>query len=819
MKTLNRTALALAMLSALPLMAATTSKVINVTTFADENGENSGACSLREALTAAETNQAYGGCTAGDTSSSVTDTIQLKAGSYVLSRPLQPRSSVSILGDAAVNWDKLNPLTNDYPQILPLATSLSGNGSFTLFDTTATQKPALTLTNIKLSNASASSPNGRGGLILAGGSVNLKRVILDQANAADSGGAVYLSGTTSNLNMVNSVISNAHAPHGAAIGMSCLDNLTFTPHTVTITGSSIINNGDASAKSVIALCGTVSAEISSSTIAQNMASGTDGSIIKFSADSQPNNPATTAILSNQSNLTLTSNTLVDNSASATFLYDSVGLKSLSYNLLAFNTGASCRHLLGGVTEQNQTAGLSLWNNAFNVQPGSPDYCAMPTVFAKQTLGQTIDTSRHTRSSLLSTLQQPSEQTLYMPLYYPNNTGSNPLIDVADSNANACSGTDQRGINRQSSTQRLITSNVNRCDIGSTELSRLAAADLSGSNNSQSDQLKGFADQVSYFQKLIDDKTTPVEFLNFYATQRDQYQQRINDYKAQLPYRGVLFDVYKNSVPNDLQNADGSRTIRNFDPANYTITTQALSTGADIFASGNVAALPTTTDPALKCEWNPVLKQVVMYRTDGQISAAGDYSYCTYTITDLANPASRSTGILQARFDNIAPNAINHGTTLVWGTDQRVKLDLLNSTNFNDDGDGVITQSNYPQNKLPYYTDPKTGVSAPVKFAALDSALQIEAQYSLPCPDESGSICYGGDIYIKPKNSFNKFNYPMQYQIFDADGTLSNTATITLTNTATTTDDTRKGSSGGSFGGWSVLGLLGLAILRQRQKRK
>ena len=97
---------------------------------------------------------------------------------------------------------------------------------------------------------------------------------------------------------------------------------------------------------------------------------------------------------------------------------------------------------------------------------------------------------------------------------------------------------------------------------------------------------------------------------------------------------------------------------------------------------------------------------------------------------------------------------------------------------------------------------------------MDSNLLIEADYRELCPDQSRKWCYGGNIYVKPKNSFNKFNYTLTYQVFDADGTLSNTATVKLISTATTTDDTRGG--GGALGILSILGLLGLALLRQRK---
>lgn len=72
---LRLAALALALLPG-PGSAAT----IGVTTSSDEHGTNSSSCSLREAITAANTDAAFGGCTAG----SGADVIQLPAATYQL---------------------------------------------------------------------------------------------------------------------------------------------------------------------------------------------------------------------------------------------------------------------------------------------------------------------------------------------------------------------------------------------------------------------------------------------------------------------------------------------------------------------------------------------------------------------------------------------------------------------------------------------------------------------------------------------------------------------------------------------------------------
>ena len=85
--------------------------------------------------------------------------------------------------------------------------------------------------------------------------------------------------------------------------MSCLDNLTFTGRTISIKGSSIVNNGQASTQSVMEACGVLDLSLSLNTIAQNTASTNSGSIIKFTGDSVPGQNAD-AILSASSKLTI-----------------------------------------------------------------------------------------------------------------------------------------------------------------------------------------------------------------------------------------------------------------------------------------------------------------------------------------------------------------------------------------------------------------------------------------------------------------------------------------------------------------------------------
>ena len=108
MKNYKKGILATMVIASMPLIAATSSDVIKVTTFVDEDGENTNACSLREALKTAELRKSYGGCSITDTLSTTTKQIQLEAGTYTLTKELVPMVNVLIIGATPVNWEKKN---------------------------------------------------------------------------------------------------------------------------------------------------------------------------------------------------------------------------------------------------------------------------------------------------------------------------------------------------------------------------------------------------------------------------------------------------------------------------------------------------------------------------------------------------------------------------------------------------------------------------------------------------------------------------------------------------------------------------------------
>ncbi|KAF7276562.1 hypothetical protein GWI33_010080, partial [Rhynchophorus ferrugineus] len=413
--------------------------------------------------------------------------------------------------------------------------------------------------------------------------------------------------------------------------------------------------GDASSSSILEFCGKPNVKIYTSTIAHNTAktaTSSNGSIIKFTADSYPDSEDT-SILSSASSLDMTSNTIVNNTAFTTFLYDSIGSKSLNYNILAYNEGLSCRHLLGGVGPE-ETAGININFNALIKSATTKSFCDLP--YRNDTTS--IDLSTYSQSSVMTTMQPADEYSAFMPMYFLNNVATNPLIDVdTDSNSFGCSASDQRGVSGLFNKELLLEDDRgNGCEVGSTWASQLFASDITGTNTSQVTELKNYEAQRDAYKELVDDANTEEKFLNYYKIRQAEAEQNIENLKASRRYRQVYIDIFATSTPQEVAQPNGVYQIQHLDSSLYNVEVEALGTGPDVLTNNNPEDLPTEKDSALRCEWDSKLQQLLLYRTDGKISQSGDYSYCKYTISIKSDPTIKSTGIAQATFSNIAPIA-------------------------------------------------------------------------------------------------------------------------------------------------------------------
>lgn len=281
MKNYKKGFLTLVILSTMSLMAAE-DKTIYVTTFDDEDGTNPDKCSLREALHAAATHKAYGGCSAGQVYSTVPNVIQLEAGEYKLTKELRPNSDVSIIGKEPGDYSRPDVLTNNFPAATPLKTTISGQGNSRIFNTIYENKPSLTLNDVILKNGSSlnDSNNNVGGAIYAGGALTLNNVNIMDSNAK-AGGAIYLNDVSSSLTINYGVFQTNKAELGSVLGMTCADNLEFTKRNIAVSGVTFIGNGAADSLSMLNFCGQPAVTFTANTITDNIASASQGRIIQF----------------------------------------------------------------------------------------------------------------------------------------------------------------------------------------------------------------------------------------------------------------------------------------------------------------------------------------------------------------------------------------------------------------------------------------------------------------------------------------------------------------------------------------------------------
>ena len=557
----RKSLLALVVLAALPVTAAT-DRTLYVSTVEDEDGENASACSLREALQAATTNRAYGGCIAGQLD--LTDQIKLKADIYKLKKPLIIGSNITISGADAADFNKEDPYTNTYPARSRIVTTIQPvdeKNGFTLFDST-TSRSALNLNNVILK----SGQSNRGGAIRAGGTVNLSRIRITNSSATDVGGAIYLEGSSANLTATDSLFDKNTANRGAVIGMSCLDNVAWTQHSVTLDRISIYDNGSGNTQSIIDYCGTVVSTITASTIAKNKSSN---NIIKYvHSNSYPLHPSST--------LDFISDTIVENGGTASLYYDNVGKLSLTGSVIAYNSvgsGKSCAYALNAEVDKLESSQVVATYNALT-KPGTGrnnlGECDLPGHIYKKTENSSgaNETLRDLPPDSLPRVLAPlylnndnnvqvleSEQGLF-PAYVPITTASSSET-LIDQSAGNCSTTDQRGLARiNTSSGNTTTTTINICDIGAIEVSKLTAADLLGvSNSSLVTPITQYEDNIEYYEAIYNDKTLDSKLVNRYKKLIDDEKKALEAFKKSRAYRQAYASVLDNSTEDEQFTSD------------------------------------------------------------------------------------------------------------------------------------------------------------------------------------------------------------------------------------------------------------------------
>ncbi|WP_327858434.1 CSLREA domain-containing protein [Acinetobacter guillouiae] len=809
MKNYKKGFLTLVVLLTMSLMAAE-DKTIYVTTFDDEDGTNLDKCSLREALRAAATHKAYGGCSAGQVYSTVPNVIQLEAGEYKLTKELRPNSDVSIVGKEPGDYSRPDVLTNNFPAATPLKTTISGQGNSRIFNTIYENKPSLVLSDVILKDGSSlnDTNNSVGGAIYAGGATTLNNVSIINSKAK-IGGAIYLNDVSSSLTVSYGVFDGNTADQGSVLGMTCADNLVFTTRTIAVSGTTFMNNGAANSLSMFSFCGQPAVTLTANTMTQNTASASQGRIIQFSQLT----PQGKVNFSDNSSLSLISNTIVRNNAWATLLYGYNGRKALSNNILAYNTGKSCRYADGDVSKV-EGSGVVLTYNALKLAAGD-DQCEVAEAVTKEGKDHTFDVGNIGFSSILNELEEPSESTGFMPMYFPKNLGTDK--DLVDIGYTGCSGTDQRGVTRVIAENSNGQNDVaNSCDIGSTEVLRLTANNLSSTNTSVVAALSSYQNILDNYNKLIADPATKQDYIPFYKIQSELYSNLIKYTKSDQKYRTIFVDPFVANLPAEIITKDATgkdvRAVKHLSVDNYDVIVKPLGVG---LLDGN-KVFAGKEDPNFKCEWNPNLKRIMLWRIDDSVTPSGDNEFCSYQLKLKTDPNITSSAYVIGSFTNIAPIVEDSSFKIEYGSTKAIDVDLLKYAN--DDGDGNAAALTAKPNKPKFYIN-ADGVELPVRIGTNIDPVVITADRSGPCPgSDSKYTCYGGKVHIQLRSTLDPFSYKFTYYVYDADGVISNAATVKLENSGTAPGSTRT-SGGGSLGWLSILGLLGLVGYRRNQANR
>jgi CSLREA domain-containing protein len=208
-------------MGALLLSSPALGAVITPSTFGDENGGGAD-CSLREAILAANTDAAFGGCPAGGGA----DTIPLGAGTYGLSIPAGTTGDGSLEGDL----DVAGPLTITHTGLAPAV--IDGNG----IDRVVHVLPTGNLTASGLTIR-----NGRTTLSGAGirneGNLNLSSATLTGNETTASFGGGIANASMGSLVLTNVTISGNRAENDSGGidqgpgGQANLNNVTITGNT------------------------------------------------------------------------------------------------------------------------------------------------------------------------------------------------------------------------------------------------------------------------------------------------------------------------------------------------------------------------------------------------------------------------------------------------------------------------------------------------------------------------------------------------------------------------------------------------------------
>ena len=242
---------------------------ISVDTFVDDFGTNSSSCSLREAIQSANTDTAFGGCSAG----SGADTITLQAGTYTLSiagsgEDSNATGDLDITSEIIINGfgpNSVNTIiqagtdvTNGIDRVLHVRTALPlliGNLTLNTVTVQYGREPDSTrgggiyndVSTLVVNNSTISNNQvlgtGVGGGIASNGNSSISNSTIANNTARNGGGMYILAATTTDLNNVT-ISGNIATNQGGGGYISGTNGAILNLNHVTIVNNSDNSTGD-----------------------------------------------------------------------------------------------------------------------------------------------------------------------------------------------------------------------------------------------------------------------------------------------------------------------------------------------------------------------------------------------------------------------------------------------------------------------------------------------------------------------------------------------------------------------------------------------
>lgn len=327
---------------------------IVVNTLTDDNAVN-GLCSLREAITAANTDTAHQGCTAGSGADTITFSV---TGTINLSSTLPTLSTdITIVGGGTPN------------------TIINGGNAFQIFNTNSG-------TTVNLS--SMTLRNGLNRAITSNGTLNADGIVFTSNLTTVNGGAVLVNSGTTTITNSLFTLNGAFGDGGAVFvngGTTTIRDSTFT-----------INSASGSGGAIAVACCTATLNLINSVISDNTADiaggiANSGGIVTITNSTISGNSGDTlvgGIFSTNNSLTL-NNTILANSDGSDCL-NQFGTVNASHSII--ESGLSC---VNGTNTNNLTGDPNLDPTTLVPNPGSNAINAGSNALAVDNLGDLLTT--------------------------------------------------------------------------------------------------------------------------------------------------------------------------------------------------------------------------------------------------------------------------------------------------------------------------------------------------------------------------------------------------------------------------------------------